>query len=47
MDKHSSLLRPFESNEENEVLWIEYMKSYLHNFILFVTYVLGQYVSVT
>jgi hypothetical protein len=37
-DKHSSLLGPFVSYEENEVLWIWLQVSYSQHFIFLVTY---------
>ncbi len=36
-EKHSSLLSPFVSYKENEVLWIQTQGLYLQNFIFFVT----------
>ncbi len=36
-EKHSGLLGPFLSYEENEVLWIRAREPYSQHFILFVT----------
>ncbi len=42
--KHSSLLGPFVSYEENEVVWIQLIPS--QHFIFFLNYELAQYVRV-
>jgi hypothetical protein len=41
-DKWSSLLGPFVSYKENEVLWIQHKQPYSQHFIFYVTYKLAQ-----
>ncbi len=36
--KHFDLLRPFVSEEENEVLWIRSQVQYSQHFFVFITY---------
>ncbi len=45
-DKQSSLLGPFESKEEIEVLWMRHLKPYSQCFIFFPTYEWAQQASV-
>ncbi len=42
-EKHSSLLYPFDSYEENEVLWMQFQGSYSQHFIFFIAYKWTQY----
>ncbi len=41
-EKHSSLVGPFVSYEENEVFWKLLLEAYLQHYIFFESYEMGQ-----